>query len=697
LQIQDSWLTLTSKDCARPVDGSFAFGGVHGSKALRVVLLVVAALLSTAAGALEQETSAGVISMLKSLSIADLGKIEVTSVSRTTESLGSAAAAVAVVTQQDIRRSSATSVPEALRGLPGIYVGRRNANSWAISSRGFSSINSEKLLVLSDTRSIYTPLLSGVQWDVQNYIMADIERIEVIRGPGATQWGSNSVNGVINITTRNARDTQGLFVEGRGGSEEHAALAVRNGGRIGERGYYRVFGQYFDRDASQLADPSSSDDWHMAHAGFRTDWEAGTADAFTLQGDWYDGRVGHLAPAISIEGRPGPPPPLRVQLNGGNLLGRWRRTLDADGSFEFRAYYDRTHRDDPSFRDDLDTIDLDFQHQFALPAQRLIWGLNYRWSSNRNRGKGLFAVDPPRSRDELFSGFLQDQIAINDSLHLTLGTKLEHNDFSGVEIQPSARLAWEMPQAQTLWAAVSRAVRVPTRLERDIAIEITAPGADPAGRLLGNRDFDSEKLIAYELGYRRQVSRRLSVDMAAFLNRYRGLASLEVGTPFTDPEDGRTVYPVVNENLTDGRAAGMEALVNFAPTDRWRLTASYSYLDMNISPDGQDLNRGQFADGSTPRHQWGLRSAVDVGPLQIDAFLRRVGAIRRDPQITTGEGIPAYTELDLRFARQWKQIEFAVTMQNLLHDQHLEFGTPAHRGGIERSVHASIVWEQQQR
>jgi iron complex outermembrane recepter protein len=674
-------------------DGSFAPGGVHGSKELRVVLLVAAALLSAAASALQQETSAGVINMLKNLSIADLSKIEVTSVSRTTESLGSAAAAISVVTQQDIRRSGATSVPEALRGLPGIYVGKRNSNSWAVSSRGFSSINSEKLLVLSDTRSIYTPLFSGVQWDVQNYIMADIERIEVIRGPGATQWGSNSVNGVINITTRNARDTQGLLVEGRVGSEEHAALAVRNGGRIGERGYYRVFGQYFDRDASQLANPSSPDDWHMAHAGFRTDWEAGTADAFTVQGDWYDGRVGQIGPAINIDGRPGPTPPLRVELNGGNMLGRWRRALDADASLELRAYYDRTHRDDPSFHDDLETIDLDFQHQFALAAQRFTWGVNYRWSSNRNRGKGLFEVDPPHSRDELFSGFVQDQIAIDDSLRLTLGTKLEYNDFSGFEIQPSARLAWEMPHAQTLWAAVSRAVRVPTRLERDIAIEISAPGANPAARLLGNRDFDSEKLVAYELGYRRQVSPRLSVDVAAFLNRYRGLASLEVSTPFTDPEDGRTVYPVINENLTDGRAAGVDALVHFAPADSWRLTAIYSFLDMNISPRGQDLNRGQFVDGSTPRHQLGLRSAVDVGPVQIDAFLRRIDAIRRDPQITTGEGIPGYTELDLRVARQWKEIEFAVTLQNLLHDQHLEFGTPAHRGGIERSVHASIVWQ----
>lgn len=676
-------------------DLSHLLGEIMGGSRdiLRVTPLIAAvALLSATHGARAREAGSVNLGVLKQLSIADLMLIEVTSVSRTAESLANAAAAIAVVTQQDIRRSGATSLPEALRGLPGIYVGRRNSNSWAVGSRGFNSINSEKLLVLSDTRSIYTPLFSGVQWDVQNYLMEDIDRIEVIRGPGATQWGSNAVNGVINITTKNARDTQGLYLEGGGGNEERAALAVRNGGQFGERGYFRVFGQYFDRDASQLADPSSPDEWHMAHAGFRTDWEAGAADTLTVQGDWYDGRVGQVGPAVVITGLPGPPRPLRVQLDGGNLLGRWRRTLDADSDVELRAYYDRTHRDDPSFHDDLDTVDLDFQHHFGVAAQRVTWGLNYRRTSNRNLGKGLFAVDPPRSRDELFSGFLQDQIAIGDSLHLTLGTKLEHNDFSGFEIQPSVRVAWQLPRAQTLWVAVSRAVRVPTRLERDIAIEVTPPGSNPAGRLLGSRDFDSERLLAYELGYRWQVSPRLTVDVASFLNLYRGLASLEIGSPFSDPDDGRTVYPIVNENLTDGRALGADALVNFSPTSNWRLTASYSWLDLDITPQGQDQNRGRFADGSTPRHQFGLRSAIDIGSLQIDAFLRRIGAIRRDPQIVTGEGIPAYAELDLRVAHAWDHVELAVTLQNLLHDQHVEFGAPAQRGGIERSVRASIVW-----
>jgi iron complex outermembrane receptor protein len=639
------------------------------------------------------ETNSATVNALKKLSIAELTEIEVTSVSRTEESLGGAAAAVAVVTQQDIERSGATSVPEALRGLPGIYVGRRNSNSWAVASRGFSSVSSEKLLVLSDTRSIYTPLFSGVQWDVQNYIVEDLDRIEVIRGPGATLWGSNAVNGVINITTKSARDTQGLYLQAGGGNEERATVAVRQGGTIGDRGYYRVFGQYFDRNGSFLADRSSPDGWHMGHAGFRTDWEASSADALTLQGDWYEGKVGQVGPAVAIIGRPGPAAPLRAQMSGGNILGHWRHTIDAGSDFEFRAYYDHTHRDDPTFRDDLDTADLDFQHHFALTAQQVIWGLNYRLTANRNVGKGVFAVDPPDARDTLFGGFVQDQIAIRDSLHLTVGTKLEHNDFSGFEVQPSGRLAWDLSSTQTLWGAVSRAVRVPTRLERDIAISFTDPSANPVGRLLGNRDFKSEKLLAYELGYRWQASKRLAVDLASFLNRYRGLASLELGVPFVDPRDGKTVVPVINENLNDGRAVGVEALVTFSPIQSWRLTGSYSNLSLKIEPHGQDINRGKFAEGSTPRNQFGLRSAIDLAAgFQIDAFLRHIGAIRKDPLIVNGEGISAYTELDLRIARAWNRIELAVAGQNLLHAHHLEFGAPAQRGQIERSLYASVAW-----
>jgi iron complex outermembrane recepter protein len=634
-------------------------------------------------------------SSLKSLSLEELMDVEVTSVSRTEETLGGAAAAIAVVTNEDIRRSGATSIPEALRMVPGIHVARRNSDSWAVSSRGFSSINSEKLLVLSDTRSIYTPLVSGVQWDVQDYLMEDIDRIEVIRGPGAALWGSNAVNGVINITTKSARDTQGLYLEGSTGTEEQAIAGMRHGGTIGENGYFRVFAKYFDRDETFHADRGKSDDWRLGHVGFRGDWDQSEDDTVTLQGDMYRGNIGELGPAVSIIGRQGPQGDLNVDVSGGNVLGRWRHTISADSDWQFRAYYDHTHRNDPSYVDDLDTIDLDFQHRWA-PAygHELLWGLNYRYTDSRNDGRIIFALDPPAAQDSLFSGFVQDQVSLLDSLRLTLGTKLEHNDFSGFEVQPSVRLAWDVAPAQTAWASVSRAVRVPTRLERDIAIDVSNPAGNPIVRLLGNKAFDAERLIAYELGYRWQALQSLFVDVALFHNRYQGLSSLELGAPFIDPRDGRTVFPIVNENLTDGHSQGLETLLTFTPLPTWRLSASYSYMTLSLDPHGQDLNRGRFYEGATPKHQFGLRSFLDLpADFQVDAQFRYLSDIESNPQLVSGGHIDAYSELDLRLAwRGWRQIELSLVGQNLLHDRHLEFGTPVTRGEIERSVYGKVAW-----
>ncbi len=632
---------------------------------------------------------------LKRLSIEELMDIEVTSVSRFAETLSSAAAAVGVVTNEDIRRSGATTVPEALRGIPGLHIARRNANSWAVSSRAFSSINSEKLLVLSDTRSIYTPLFSGVQWDVQDYLMQDIGRIEVIRGPGASLWGANAVNGVINITTRHARDTQGAFVSGTLGTEESSA-AARYGGEFGESGYFRVFGQYSDRDATFRPGATSSDDWRLGHAGFRADWDASDSDALTLQADLYRANIGQLAPAVTIIGRPGPTGNLEVHASGGNVLGRWRRQLGADSDLQVRAYVDRTHRDDPSFHDDLDTFDLDVQHRFLLAASHeIVWGLNYRYTDNSNRGKLIFAVEPQEAHDQLFGGFVQDQIALSDALRLTLGTKLEHNDFSGFEVQPSVRLAWDIAPRQSAWAAVSRAVRVPTRLERDIAIEVTPPGTNPRGVLLGNDDFEAEELIAYELGYRWQPLDALALDLALFHNRYEGLASLEIGAPALDSGTGVVTFPIVNLNLTDARSRGVEALAAWSPRENWRLVASYSYIHLDMRPHGQDQNRGAFLEGTTPRHQISLRSLLDLpSDWQLDAHLRHSTQLERQPELPTGPGIDAYTELDVRLGwRASERLELALVGQNLLHDHHTEFGTPAARGEIERSVYGKITWQ----
>lgn len=652
------------------------------------------ALLSSCgiAAAASDEGSAGV---LKTLSLQELMDLEVTSVSRTAEKLGGAAAAIAVVSNEDIRRSGATSVPEALRLVPGLHVASSSASTWAVSSRGFSAVSSEKLLVLSDTRSIYTPLYSGVFWNVQDYLMQDIDRVEVIRGPGASLWGSNAVNGVINITTKNAAETQGVYAEAAVGTEENATVAARYGGKTAGGIYYRVFGKYLDHDDTFDTDPATSDDWRLGHFGFRADWDATEADAFTLQGDLYQGNIGQLAPAVTILNRPGPTGDLEADMSGGNVLGRWRRTIDQDSDIQFRAYYDRTHRNDASFLDNLDTVDLDFQYRFGFAArQEIIWGLNYRYTSNRNEGKGIFAVDPPVSTDQLVSGFVQDQIALLDTLRLTIGTKLEHNDFSGFEVQPSVRVAWDYSPGHTVWGSVSRAVRTPTRLERDIAIDATDPAGNPVVRLLGNKDFDAEELLAYELGYRWQALESVFIDLAAFHNRYEGLASLELGTPFIDPRDGKTVIPVVNKNLTDGRTEGLEALVTFSPLEFWRLSANYSYIDLSLDPAGLDANRGEFREDSTPRHQFGLRSSLDLpAGWQIDAQFRRLTEIRRIPEIVSGEGIPGYSELDIRLAwHSGNKMELSLVGRNLLHDHHPEFGAPGSRGEIERSVYGKIAW-----
>ena len=665
-------------------------------QALAPSALATALLLCPAGNAAAMQDVASSTGALKRLSIEELMDIEVTSVSRTAETLSSAAAAVAVVTNEDIRRSGATTIPEALRGVPGLHVARRNSNSWAVSSRAFSSINTEKLLVLSDTRSIYTPLLSGVSWDVQDYLLEDIERIEVIRGPGASLWGSNAVNGVINITTKHARNTQGALLSATVGTEEEASAAARYGGKFGESGFFRVFGQYSDRDATFHPGAVSSDDWRIGHAGFRADWDANSSDALTLQADVYRANIGQFAPAVNIIGRPGPTGDLEVHASGGNMLGRWRRQLAPGSDLQLRAYYDRTHRDDPSFHDDLDTLDLDFQHRYLLAGRHeIVWGLTYRYTDNSNRGKGVFAVEPEDSRDDLISGFVQDQFALADGLRLTVGTKLEHNDFSGFEVQPTARLAWDVAPGHNAWGSISRAVRVPTRLERDVLVEATPPGSNPRAVLLGNEDFESEDLLAYELGYRWQALDVLAFDLALFHNRYEGLASLEFGTPTLDPASGVITFPVVTLNLNDGRSQGAELLATFSPRENWRLIASYSYVHLDIQPHGTDENRGEFLAGTTPRHQFSLRSLLDLpGGLRLDAQFRHSAELEQQPEIVSGPGIDAYSELDVRLAWQASErLELALVGQNLLHDHHVEFGTPEARGELERGAYGKITWQ----
>ncbi|HYJ41939.1 MAG TPA: TonB-dependent receptor [Steroidobacteraceae bacterium] len=655
-------------------------------------LLICGALIP--GSALANNSSAGHLDALKRMSFEELMTVEITSVSRTEETLRDAAAAVAVISPEIIRRSGATTVPDALRLVPGLHVGEQTASSWAVSARGFSSINSEKLLVLSDTRSIYTPLFSGVNWTVQDYLLEDIERIEVIRGPGAALWGSNAVNGVINITTRSARDTHGTRIEAGAGTFDRAWLEGRYGGETSGGVNFRVYGKYFERDATFAPTLDTEDSWNLGHVGFRTDWDGSGHDSFTVQGDAYRANVGQLAAAINIIGRPGPPPPLNVDLSGGNILARWRRSAEDGADMQLRAYYDYTRRDDPSFLDTLHTFDIDLQRRFnAGSSHEILWGAAYRHTANTNQGRVVFAVEPEKSTDQLFSGFIQDQISLGRELRVTVGTKLEHNDFSGFELQPSVRLAWLPRDNHTLWVAISRAVRVPTRIERDIAIDLTDPAGNPVGRLLGNEDFRSELLVAYETGYRWQPLERLSFDLALFYNDYDRLASLEIGEPFI-AADGRTVIPVINENLTSGRTYGAELLVEWQPVESWRLSASYSHIDMSLDAEGQDLNRGEWLEGATPRDIAGLRSLLTLGTsVEIDAQLRYQSRIERQPMVVSGESMDGFTELDLRLGWQttanWS---LSLVGQNLLHDNHVEFGSIDRRGALERAAYLKATW-----
>lgn len=632
---------------------------------------------------------------LKKLSIEELLDVEVTLVSRSTEALRSSPAAIAVVSNQDIVRSGATTIPEALRGVPGIFVGQRNANSWAVSARGFSSVNSEKLLVLADTRSIYTPLHSGVYWDVQEHFLQDIEQIEVVRGPGAALWGANAVNGVINIVSKHSRDTQGLYAEAGAGNEEEVIAGARYGLPLGERGWMRVYGKYSERDGTYHPGALSDDDWHIGNVGLRADWAVSDDDDVMLSAAAYEGEIGMIGPSIEVIGRPGPTGQLRADVSGAHVLGRWTRQIDEHTRWRTRIYYDRTRRDDPSYVDELDTVDLDVQYGTRIGARHdVLVGLNYRHMDNRNVGGGIFALQPASSKDELLSGFVQDQIALSDALRLTLGTKLEHNDFSGVEWQPNVRLAWDVDPSMMLWSSVSRAARVPTRLERDIAVDALDPSSNPRAILIGNKNLDAEEVIGYEAGLRWQPNDQLFGDVAVFYNDYDGLMSLEFDEPYIDPNDGRVIIPIRNRNLTNGHGHGLEALVTYAPRGWWQLTASYAFLDLTLDPRGQDVNRGEFYEGATPRHQVGLRSQMDLaGNVKFDLDYRYLSDIDRLPEDATGTGIDAYSELDLRVAwRASPRLELSLVGQNLLHKRHIEAGSPMRRGAIERSVYAKATW-----
>jgi iron complex outermembrane recepter protein len=652
------------------------------------VLTTCGALASASAVPQTRTQTADASSVMRDLtevSLTELAEMKVTSVSKRPEKRSSTAAAIHVVTEEDIQASGARTLADLLRLAPGVHVAQTTSSQWAIGIRGFTSVLARDQLALIDGRSLYSPLFAGTYWDVQDTVLKDIERIEIVRGPGGTLWGANAMNGIVNIITKSAKDTQGGTVVLGGGTEQRGFGRVRYGGRLGENGYFRVYGKYFDRDAAYHRDGDNFDGWHMGQGGGRADWDLGYGQSLTVQGDLYVGRAGRRVDLTSYE-----PPYVsavsgKVRLGGGNILGRWTRTDTSDGQLQVQAYYDRTDRTDITFEEHRDTGDLDAQYRFRpFGRHHLVVGGDYRLSSGRTSGNVTLGFIPPKRTDPLAALFVEDAFdAIPDKLQFTVGSKLVWNDYSGADLQPSARVSWSPHAKHSLWAAVTRAIRTPSRIERDVSADFAlAPTAPLFGRLLGSSAFDNEIEHAYEVGYRLQVSERMLVDVAAFYNDYPNLLSLEPGVPFAEP--GRTIVPFLTANGLRARVSGVEVWSDIRVASFGRLRPSYSYLNMDLTPrPGSQDTASAAAEDASPRHEASLRSSLTLpAGFSLNGWFRWLSRL-------PSQQVPAITTLDARAA--WQANDrwgVAVVGQNLLQPHHLEFG-----GGIEiqRSVYGEVT------
>ena len=646
---------------------------------LIMALVVAAVALASGFGAESTKTEPRDISRL---SLEELMQVEVTSVLKKSETVSGAPAAIYVLTQEDIHRSGVTSIPDALRMVPGLNVAGLNAGNWAISARGFNSRFANKLLVLMDGRSVYTPLFSGVYWDVQDTLLDDIDRIEVIRGPGASLWGANAVNGVINIITKKARDTQGGLATGGGGSEEQTFGGLRYGGTLGDDAFYRVYVKHYDRASLESQTGRSANDaMHMTQGGFRVDWDPSSINSFTFQGDVYAGDTS----SVSTN---------RAPVAGGNFISTWSHTFSADSELTVRAYFDRTDRDyQRALSDRRNTADVDVQHRFALGERNeILWGGGYRYVSDETIGSHQVSFAPPDARDHIANLFVQDDITlIRDRLHFIAGAKLEHNEYTGFEFQPSARLLFTPDERQTIWGAAARAVRSPSRADIGLRANDGIPPS-PVTSISGNPDFKSEDLIALELGYRIQPRPRLSFDLAAFFNIYDHLRTFEAGAPFlsASPPPAHLVVPLTANNDMQGETYGVELAASWQPLDNWRLNAGYTFLQMDLR-HGFPIKDAtlQAGEGDSPRNQFHVRSYLDLPwNLQLDAALYYVGSL-------PDQNVSSYVRLDVRIGwRPTKDLEVSVGLQNLLERNHVEFGRnfPDPSSLIERSIYGKVSW-----
>lgn len=610
------------------------------------------------------------------LSIEELANIQIHSVSRKPESLAAAAASVFVITADDIRRSGWTSIADMLRLAPNLQVAQVGNGGYAISARGLNGSNnsaSNKLQVLIDGRSVYAPLFSGVFWDAQDLMLEDIERIEVISGPGATLWDVNAVNGVINITTRSARDTQGSLAvvsAGRRGDD----VAFRQGGTMNGGGHWRAYGKYLDQRHTELADGGKVNDARQqAQLGWRADWERG-AHQFSVHGNAYRGDANQAEPGALQTGAPlvfGP-----IETSGVNLTGRWSYALGSGGSVSLQGTLDHTKRIvPPTFGESLDLADLQFQHSVGtMGAHTLVWGANYRRTWDDVTNSQYLAFLPARARQTWSSLFAQDEIVLRKDLRLIAGARIERNVYTGTELLPTLRLAWTMAPAHTVWASASRTVRAPSRLDADAFI----PGAPPY-LLRGGPRVRSEVAKVIELGYRGQPLPQLSYSMTAFHHDYDHLRTQEVDAGGTFVTFG---------NLMEGKAHGIEMWGNYQVRPTWRLSAGLLALHerLQLKAESNDL-AGPAIVGKNPAHTAQLRSTFNLSDdKEIDVALRKVARLG-DPDV------PGYTAIDARFGwRLQRDLELSVFGQNL-NGEHGEYGPIAARTQLGRTAGAKLVWQ----
>jgi iron complex outermembrane recepter protein len=655
-------------------------------------------LLATLAGSTTAQNQS---SDLANMSVEDLMNVQVTSVSKKEQKISQTAAAIYVVTQEDIRRSGANNIPDLLRMVPGVNVAQINANVWAISVRGFNQEFSNKLLVMIDGRSVYQPTFSGVFWDVLNMPLEDVERIEVIRGPGGATWGANAVDGVINIITKKTSETRGGMVVAGGGSLDQGFGIAQYGGSAGNNTDYRIFAQYANYyHFPGLDGQSGGDGWHTLRGGFRTDSKLTAKDDLTVSGDLNTSRVDDINGAVESVTSPTPVALFsETNVSGGFIQSVWDHRQSDRSDTTLQVSFDRYRRTD-DLGEARNTVNADFEHHFHWnDRQDIVWGVGYRYSASTTRGDLLFSLLPADLNTQLFSAFVQDEFTlVPDRLSLTVGTKIEHNYYTGFGVMPTIRAAWNVTSRGTAWVAVSRALRTPSSI--DTASQLTVDGFVPPGgppvliRIVGNPNFQDEKEIAYEAGYRTQLLDRLSFDFASYYNSYGQLETTEPEPTFTEttPPPLHVVMPFNYENLMHGETSGVEIFATWKVTDRWALTPAYGFeeIHMRLDPTSQDTSTVASVQGSSPRQWARLDSRLTLlHGLSWDASANFVGRL-------SNPSVASYTRVDTQLTWNLKEhLSASVVAQNLLRDEHIEFLNERGTGFtnyVKRSAYAKLIW-----